>query len=838
MTFAAIMANIQPALAAPNVNVKNWAYIDPLPDKVGVGQGVTLIYGIDHVHPLTSPAGPFFTGFTVKITAPDGTTQTMSNLPVDSTSFGHLNFIPDKVGTYQLQMSFAGMWVNLTAGQFAAFGFITEDLNQYYEPATSVLTPLIVQAEPVPGIETYPLPTDYWTTPIYSENKGWAAKTDNWLMMAYDQSPHNFNGLGAFSPYTTGPESSHILWTKQLQMGGLVSAKFGDKSYYPSEIYEQYYQPVILNGYIYYVEHTPNSVGTAGSTGSNRNENLGTRCISLYTGEEIFFAENVTIDLAQTLDIELPNKHGILPYLWSIPGINSYSPFGGNPAIGLTWEIFDAFTGVKLLRIENATGGNPTFGPNGELLIYSLGGNGKWLTLWNSTKCFHNPTGTAAFSYSPSRGTIVDWKKGIEWNVTVNTPNAIGNPAIFAISLEDNRLLVLHGARLFYPQQQTYPAVLTDSAYPATLAKDASGNYPTTINPAWVQNRTNIYDFVEVHFNINEGMYSVYDDAELKVHTYDITSGAELSVSEPLSEGRLYTVFAHTFMAYGNTYVWSYDGHVLCVDGKTGTIEWDSYLGDLPLGQAYDTPPVYQGPTIADGKVYIGTSDHSPDSNMWVGSKMFVFDAFTGEGLWNITGYYAFSAVSNGYLTTYNGYNVQITTFGKGPSKTTVSAPSTSIMEGESIVISGTVTDQSPGQKDVACVSEESMTAWMSYLHMQKPIPTDATGVSVSIDVLDANDNHRNIGTATTDTSGFYSFVWKPDISGKFTVFARFAGSTSYGSSYAEAAFNVERAPEATPEPTQAPASLADQYFMPMSIGIIAAIAIVGIAILLMLRKK
>jgi hypothetical protein len=127
----------------------------------------------------------------------------------------------------------------------------------------------------------------------------------------------------------------------------------------------------------------------------------------------------------------------------------------------------------------------------------------------------------------------------------------------------------------------------------------------------------------------------------------------------------------------------------------------------------------------------------------------------------------------------------------------------------------------------------------MEYLYMQKPIPTDANGVSVMIDVIDANGNYRNIGEATSDAKGFYSFAWAPDIPGKYTVIARFAGSESYYRSSAETAFVVDEAPEATPEPTQAPASMADQYFLPVSGGIIAAIAAVGIAIIaLMLRKK
>jgi hypothetical protein len=167
---------------------------------------------------------------------------------------------------------------------------------------------------------------------------------------------------------------------------------------------------------------------------------------------------------------------------------------------------------------------------------------------------------------------------------------------------------------------------------------------------------------------------------------------------------------------------------------------------------------------------------------------------------------------------------------------------------GEDVLITGTVLDKSPGTTDsdrtarfpngVAAVSDDSMSGWMEYVYMQQPKPADAKGVQVTIDVLDDNNNYRTIGTATTDASGFYSLLWTPDIPGKYTVIATFAGSESYWSSSAETAFGVMQAPEPTQAPTPSPASIADQYFVP-GIGIIvAAIAVVGIVLAILLRKR
>jgi hypothetical protein len=131
------------------------------------------------------------------------------------------------------------------------------------------------------------------------------------------------------------------------------------------------------------------------------------------------------------------------------------------------------------------------------------------------------------------------------------------------------------------------------------------------------------------------------------------------------------------------------------------------------------------------------------------------------------------------------------------------------------------------------------MGEWMGYVYQQKPFPSNFTGVPVRIDVLDSNGNYRNIGTATSDASGFYSFDWMPDIPGKYTVIAAFEGTNGYWPSYAETSFTVDPA-AATPIPTEAPLqSAADMYLLPGIIGIIVTIIVVGVILaLLMLRKR
>ena len=91
----------------------------------------------------------------------------------------------------------------------------------------------------------------------------------------------------------------------------------------------------------------------------------------------------------------------------------------------------------------------------------------------------------------------------------------------------------------------------------------------------------------------------------------------------------------------------------------------------------------------------------------------------------------------------------------------------------------------------VPVVDDAYMAPWMAYVYEQQTMPQNATGVIVSIDVIDANGNFRNIGTATTDLTGKFSFMWTPDIAGKYTLIASYGGSNSYWGSSSKTAFGV-----------------------------------------------
>jgi hypothetical protein len=170
----------------------------------------------------------------------------------------------------------------------------------------------------------------------------------------------------------------------------------------------------------------------------------------------------------------------------------------------------------------------------------------------------------------------------------------------------------------------------------------------------------------------------------------------------------------------------------------------------------------------------------------------------------------------------------------------------TAITAGDSVVIQGRVIDISPGTEQpeqaarfpngVPCVTDDNMGGWMEFVYMQKPCPVNVTGVEVTIDAVDPNNNFINIGTATTDGFGLLSYAWKtPDVPGKYTVIATFQGSESYYASYSETAMIVQEAPAASPTPTPLVLPPYENYTIAAVVILLIAIAIVGI---LLLRKK
>jgi outer membrane protein assembly factor BamB len=313
-------------------------------------------------------------------------------------------------------------------------------------------------------------------------------------------------------------------------------------------------------------------------------------------------------------------------------------------------------------------------------------------------------------------------------------------------------------------------------------------------------------------------------------------------------------------MAYGNLYSSGFAGILYCRDAKTGELLWtygnggegnSTYAG---FNSGYGDYPTYIT-AIANGVVYTETTEHTILNPIFKGSLARAINATDGTEIWTLSSYTGGGgsgtsyAVADGFATWFNGYDNSIYVVGRGSSATTVEAPSVGITFGNSLIIRGTVLDTSSGTQQgervakfpngVPVSSDASMMEWMAYVYQQKPIPTDFTGVTVNIDVVDSNGNYRQIGSAETDQNGYYTLTWKPDIPGDYQVYAQFEGNNGYWPSHAVTSFTVDEA-ASTPVPTEQTnvTSMADTYLLPGIIAIIIAIVLVGAVIILMLRKR
>ncbi len=791
---ASALIAIVPVASAAVVQIETNAYVMLSPNPVGIGQQVLVSYRIDKVRIGATDITNHFEGFSVTITKPDGTTETKGPLGVDSTSGSWFTFTPTQVGTYTFQTHFPAQWANGTAA--------SGPYNYLYKASDSSIVPLTVQQNPIEGIPNNPLPTNAWTRPINAENKNWDTIADNWLMRCYDTPNRGFCMTCAVSPYTSAPNSAHILWSKPIIFGGEAGGKFIDASYYTGLSYEQFYTPLILEGRIIYTDHGPTTTTP-----------FGTRILDLYTGEEIMFLDGVDIIFAQVLKIDNPNEHGLIAYLWSTSG---RSP-------NAVLNMYDAFSGRQILTVENVTwgglggfnGGPTTFGPKGEILSYSFtgtGGNQK-LVCWNSSKAIYSRGGID--TWSPAYGSTIDGNRGIEYEVAIpNIPglsiSAVHEGYILAQARDTNR----------------FPYVYTDVGINA-----ATGQI------LWTKDRTEIYQaFFAQATSIHDGMYVMRDEGKMVTYAYSIQTGNQLWVTDPLPNG--WGIFEYQRdIAYGKVYTTGYTGAVRAYDATTGQLAWEYDMGSAGYETVYGTWPTYNGFTIADNKIFLSNDEHSPDSVLWRGGKLYALSTNDGSVVWSIAGMMRNPVVSDGLLTALNSYDGQVYTFGKGPSATTVTAPDVVVSQGTGVMIKGSVTDQSPGQKNTPAVADESMSAWMEYLYMQRPMPSNVKGVQVVLTAIDPNGITQNIGTVTTDMSGNFGFMWTPSATGQYQIKATFMGTNSYSSSYATTYVGIGSAsssasPSVAPPPEAAPST--DIYIIVAAVAVIIVVAAVAVV----LRKR
>jgi outer membrane protein assembly factor BamB len=303
------------------------------------------------------------------------------------------------------------------------------------------------------------------------------------------------------------------------------------------------------------------------------------------------------------------------------------------------------------------------------------------------------------------------------------------------------------------------------------------------------------------------GIYTDCFQGDMRNYGFNITTGELAWYTEP----REYPY--GTFNSYSNGagdnrfYVESYDGHIYAYNATNGATLWAFSSGDAGLAKAFGTWPFWTAPASADGKVYASTGEHSQTNPRVEGDKLYCINDTDGTEIWSIAGMWGGKSIADDKLWAMNGADGLMYCFGRGPSAVTVPTLQSIASPGCPVLITGTVTDESPGQQGTAAVSDADMTAWMEYLHMQRPKPTNATFVEVTLTAIDSNGQVQNIGSAWSDEFGNYAISWTPTVAGTYTIKASFAGSISYFSSEAGTKMVVETATAASPGVTSSPGS-------------------------------
>ena len=799
------------AIILPSANAAvptpTYAFIAANPNPIGVNQPLQVSMWLSDPPPTADgPAGDRWEGFTVNITKPDGGVENMGPFTSDAVGGYYLTYYPKIVGEYKFQMHYPG-GQNMTG-----FSFFTGPYDNAFLASDSNVYTVTVQEQPITDPTGPDLPTGVWTRPINAENHAWSVIGSNWLMPAWNSMSRSFDAGFAIDTEGMSPNTAHILWTKELCFGGLVGGVQGTNFFHDGRSYEYWFKPpVIISGRLYYNDIYGNEgsgmgAGTAQPTGFN-----SFSCVDMETGETLFTVPNEYISFGQIYNYVSPNQAGAYGYLWSTTATGDY-------------KMYDAWSGKYMLTIANVTGGVQTFSDDGSLINYNIA-NGL-LTCWNSSRSIPPPPGGSFndWMWRPWTwaGQTLDGNKGIEWSVPTQGGAAENIAPLFGQSgMFDGQgnILSMENEVNFYAYS------MKDGSFQYKSTLQTPTDIPARASLSGITSFLNTYEF--------DGTYYSFVKATLQWIAYDVKTGVEKWRTDPLTNpwGMYGTSVA---VAYGKFYAGGYGGDLIAYDNSNGKLLWTYSTGSAGFQTPYGFWPIYSGLTVNDGKIFFTTSEHGNGvATLYKGEKIYAINAETGKEAWKINGWFEQPAIADAKLVTHNCYDNQLYCFGKGPSQTTVSAPLTAVSNGTAMMITGTVTDQSPGKKGVACVSDGDQAAWMAYLYMQQSQPS-VTGVPVELKAISSTGETTVIGTVVSDRAGLFQKTWTAPAVGEYTIVAIFRGTQSYGDSNAETAVAVVGASGGTQASTQTAASSTDLYIIIATIVILIAIIIAVVV----LRKK
>jgi len=459
--------------------------------------------------------------------------------------------------------------------------------------------------------------------------------------------------------------------------------------------------------------------------------------------------------------------------LWSVTGSFSVGATRNRVPVlynfGTNFTVYDALTGAVTLNVA----GLPSVYWLDPYVISSSGGR---LIKWDTT------------------GTSTNFTSRIVWNVT----NLLRSTASGRSIIQDNLLICIAtaGDTMLHQELQALNLTTGEMEYVKSLMDSDSSKW------TWRQGASIGSGFGLVYFSgwpvENEGLGYI---------AYDAGTGEVAWVSEKTEYpwGNFWA-----YMPQGNGYNMIYGlgySGVYAFNASNGKIVWHYTAGNSGMETPYNTWSFgSNGPVIGGGIVFAPSTEHTPQL-YYRGTELHAIDAFSGEKVWSILGYYNTISIAYGTLVaqeTPSGYTYA---FSKGETVTTISVQNDVITKGNRVLIKGTIMDLSPAQPNTPCVSDDCMSAWMEYLHMQQPKPANVTGVTVKLTAIAVDGTTVDIGSAVSTVDGQYAFAWTPSDEGLYWIKASFEGSESYYASEASTAINVGPAavgssPSVTSPPT------------------------------------
>ena len=864
----------------PPVNVPTYAYVTVTPNPVGVNQYCTIVVFPDKYSNTAGGAnGQLWDGYTLTITKPDGTTQTIGPWKARSaTGSDYQIFHPDQVGNYSVVFSWPGGIV-----QSSEASFNVTQIGDHYLGSTSAPCILTVQQSPVQNYPEAPLPQGYWSVPVNSQNRAWANLPSNWLGGTWLVNNYQMAG--------TGPISAHVLWTAPIgaaspsskgYAGGLADAQWPEISTNINDYEGPWRGPIVMNGVLYYNYPV-----------TEQSDKYGYYAVDLYTGNRLWYKNGtdnglnnpyitttpstgstnptyaqafLALSAGQMYHYDSVNGQGVFSCLW----MRDYYPTTFNTG-STTWYMLDPMTGNWILSLKNVPSGTSVTDQDGSLLVYSFNSATGTMLCWNSSKAIYpgGPSSSGAQVWRPSVGLVIDAVNDTAWantnptsmgsmdpetitalktphsgyTMNVTNPSLIGLPgpvaAVPGVSATGSLTVLLDYQRV--PKKFFGGSIVsTYSAGGAAVNSDQFGVWLATINEhatsysPWPNQdsslNTNLGYTITLDYAKNLTVPLPGMNASWSIATVDYTSGVFVLRCAQTGQFWGYSLASATqiwgptakpasteqFYYYGQgagiyngvlLVTASYPGTITAYNALTGQQLWKYSATAAPYSyeSAYGTNMPLSLSAVCNGMIYTLSTEHSPTNPLWRQSYVRCINMSDGTLVWKLECFSMGTVIADGYLVAASQYDNLIYCIGKGPSATTVSAPNVAVPLGSSVLIQGTVTDQSPGQtclgipaKGTPAISEANMEAWMEYLYEQQAKPNSATGVSVHLTAIDPNNNFQDIGFATSDTNGNFGTSWTPPVTGTYQITATFDGSNSYGQSTATTYILVGKAPSAT----------------------------------------